>query len=117
MKFRPIRVGDLIQKELSEIIAREFEFDDALLTITSVDVDKKMERALVNISVIPSTKLDEVVKKLEKAQGFLFHLLFKKLNIKPMPHLMFRSDHGFENAARIEKALLENKKPRRLKKN
>ena len=109
MKYRPLRVGDLIQKELSEIIAREFEFDDALLTITSVEVDKKMERALVNISVIPSTKLEEAVKKLEKAQGFLYHLLFKKLNIKPMPHLMFRPDRGFENAAIIEKRLMSVK--------
>ena len=109
MKYRPLRVGDLIQKELSEIIAREFEFDDALLTITSVEVDKKMERALVNISVIPSTKLEEAVKKLEKAQGFLYHLLFKKLNIKPMPHLMFRPDRGFENAAIIEKKLMSVK--------
>src|SRR3989344_4477365 len=109
MKYRPLRVGDLIQKELSEIIAREFEFDDALLTITSVEVDKKMERALVNISVIPSTKLEEAVKKLEKAQGFLYHLLFKKLNIKPMPHLIFRPDRGFENAAIIEKRLMSVK--------
>lgn len=116
MKYRPLRVGDLIQKELSEIIAREMEFDGALVTISSVEVDKKMERALINISVIPSVKLEEVVKQLEKAQGFLYHLLFKKINIKPMPHLMFRSDHGFENAARIEKVLLQNKKPSRLKK-
>lgn len=110
MKYRPLRVGDLIQKELSEIIQREFEFEGVLITLSSVEVDKKMERALVNVSVIPSDKLEEVVKALEKAQGFLYHLLFKKLNIKPMPHLMFRPDKGFENAARIEKALLESKK-------
>ena len=116
MKYRPLRVGDLIQKELSELIQREFEFDGALITLSSVEVDKKMERALVSVSVIPSEKLDEVVKILEKAQGFLYHLLFKKLNIKPMPHLMFRADKGFENAAIIEKKLLEIQKPRRLKK-
>ncbi|HEY4524120.1 MAG TPA: 30S ribosome-binding factor RbfA [Candidatus Paceibacterota bacterium] len=116
MKFRPIRVGDLIQKELSELIQREFEFDSALITLSSVEVDKKMERALINISVIPSEKLEEVVKTLEKAQGYLYHLLFKKINIKPMPHLMFRPDRGFENAARVEKTFLESKKFRRLKK-
>lgn len=109
MKYRPLRVGDLIQKELSEIIQREFEFENSLVTITLVEVDKKMERALVNISVIPSDKLEETVKMLEKAQGFLYHLLFKKLNIKPMPHLMFRSDRGFENAANIEKSLMKAK--------
>lgn len=115
MKYRPLRVGELIQKELALIMARELEFMDSLVTVTSVEVDKKMERALVNISVIPSDNFSDVLAKLQKVQGYLYHLLFKKLNIKPMPHIMFREDRGFENAAKIEKKLLEAspKKPAR----
>jgi len=104
--LRANRVAPLIHEELSLIMVRELEFPNMLVTVTTVDVDKKMERALVGISVIPSSKSDEAMKILEKASGYLFHLLFKKLNIKPMPHLMFRLDRGFENAAKIERQMI-----------
>ena len=104
--LRSERVGSLIHEELSLILVRELEFPEMLVTITAVDVDKKMERALVGISVIPPSKSNEAMKVLEKASGYLFHLLFKKLNIKPMPHLMFRLDHGFENAAKVEEQMI-----------
>lgn len=111
MKFRPIRVSGLIQKELSEIINREIEFEPGVLvTVSLVEVDKKLERAVVNVSVIPSSKFEPAVKKLEKSRGYLYHLLFKKLNIKPMPNIMFRADHGLENAARVESGLLNDSK-------
>lgn len=110
MKFRNLRVGSLITEELALIIVRETEFSGALVTVSSVDVDKKMERALVNVSVIPSEKFKEVFGVLQKKQGYFQHLLLKKINIKPMPMIMFREDHGLEKAAAIERALMEAKK-------
>jgi ribosome-binding factor A len=83
------------------------EFPNALVTITEVDVDKKLDHARVEISVIPAQFEEEVMDKLEKAAGYLQHLLLKKINIKPMPRIFFYVDHGPENAAQVEKALLK----------
>ena len=106
--FRSQRVQSLIQGQLSQIIGRELEFDGALVTIMDVDVDKKMERAKIRVSVIPSATEEAALRELERNAGQLQHALLKKINIKPMPRIMFEIDHGAENAATIEKVFLEH---------
>ncbi len=106
MKFyRSDRVSKLIREELGKIIVREFEFNDALATITTVDVDKKLEHATVNVSVIPASGEEHVLAVLQKSAGHLQHMLNQKMNIKPMPRIVFAPDHGNENAAKVEKIL------------
>ncbi len=106
---RKDRVTSLIHGELSKILLKEVEFPGTLITIVSVDIDKKMERALIGVSVHPSPKGEDVVKNLEKRAGYFQHLLLKKINIKPMPRIMFRFDRGYEHAAEIEKLLIDKK--------
>jgi ribosome-binding factor A len=109
MNFRPQRVGKLIRQELGFMLAKELEFPNALATITEVDVDKKLEHATVRLSVIPSSSAPDVLKIAKESAGRLQHLLLKKINIKPMPRIGFEIDHGPENAAAVEKALLEDR--------
>ncbi|HUZ92617.1 MAG TPA: ribosome-binding factor A [Candidatus Paceibacterota bacterium] len=106
MKHRSLRVSKLIREELAKIILREFEFPGALVTITEVEVADKLESAKVLVSVIPSKSAVGVMRKLGASAGELQHLLLKKVNIKPMPRIVFELDHGPENAAVVEKKLL-----------
>jgi ribosome-binding factor A len=108
MNYRPLRVGKLIKEELGKIILREMEFPGALVTVTGVDVEKKLEIARVKLSVLPSEFAEKALKIMKSAQGRLQHLLNQKLNIKPMPRIEFGIDHGLENAAAVEKLLLED---------
>ncbi|HVN26362.1 MAG TPA: 30S ribosome-binding factor RbfA [Candidatus Paceibacterota bacterium] len=105
--FRADRVSKLIREELSMIIMRELDFGGALVTVTGVDVDKKLEHAATLVSVIPSAAEERAMRELERHAGRLQHLLMKKINIKPMPRVSFVLDHGSENAAKIEKLLEE----------
>lgn len=108
MRFhRPERVGSLIREELSRLILREAEFPGALVTITEVVVDKKMDNAKVKISVIPPERAPSAIKALNHMIGNLQHLLNKKMNIRPMPRISFEIDGGLENAAKVEKTLME----------
>jgi ribosome-binding factor A len=106
--FRSQRVESLIKDQLGLIIGRELEFNGALVTIMEVDVDKKMERAKIRVSVIPSSAEAAALHELERNAGQLQHLLLKKINIKPMPRIMFEIDHGAMNAATVEKVFLEH---------
>lgn len=106
MDYRNERMGNLVREELSKIIARELEFENALVTITEVEVDKKLDTAKVRVSVIPSEKAKEVFKILDLARNNLQTILFRKLNLKPVPRIQFEIDRGLENAANIEKTLL-----------
>lgn len=108
MNYRPLRVANLLRDELGMMLARELEFPGALVTITEIDVNKKLEIAHVLVSVLPSSKNSEVLKVLQAAQGELRYKLVRKLNIKPMPQLHFSIDHGPENAAVVEKALMDS---------
>ena len=106
--LRNLRVGSLIREELAILLVRDVEFPKGVLvTITEVEVDKKLDRANVGISVYPSQKEREAVEILKPAMRELAHKLLKKINIKPMPRIHFFIDHGTENAAMVEKKLLE----------
>lgn len=108
MRFhRKERIGKLILEELNNVISRELEFKEALVTLTDVKVSDDLEVAAVRFSVIPSEKSGEVLKILEKFTGRFQHRLLKKINIKPLPRIRFEIDHGIENAAEIEKLLIK----------
>ena len=107
MKDRDLRVSQLIRDELAKLLIKEFEFPGAVITVTEVDVDKKLETAKVHISILPSEKAAKALVALRKGQGYFQHLLLKKINMKPMPRIRFELDRGPENAAWVEKLLLE----------
>lgn len=108
--FRHQRVESLIQEKLSWMIEREVEVPGALVTITGVEISKKMENAEVKVSVFPSDKKDAAMKILDGLAGHFQYELLRLLNIKPLPRIQFIYDVGPEKAALIEKALLKDNK-------
>ncbi len=110
MNYRPERVSSLIKDELSAIIIKNVEFPvGSLVTITDVEVDKKLEHAKIGISVLPSEGAEKALLILSKAAGYLQYILMKRVNIKPLPRIVFEIDHGIEKLAKIEKILLDDK--------
>lgn len=105
--FRSQRVSKLIREEASKIFLKDFDFSNALVTITEIDVDKKLNNAKIMISVIPSSSSDFVFGVLNKNIGSIQNTLLKKINIKPMPKISFEIDNGLLNASVIEKKLLD----------
>ncbi len=104
--YRSERVESLIQQQLGDIITRELEFDGALVTIMTVEADRKLEHADVRVSVVPEAKGPAALGTLGREAGRLQHLLMKKINIKPMPRIVFTLEVGAVNAARVEKVLI-----------
>jgi ribosome-binding factor A len=104
------RVESLIREGLNEVILRELEFPGALVTVTSVEVQKDLDYAVVNVSVLPNEKSEEMLESLEKNRRHLQHLLLKKINIKPMPEIRFKLDVGLVQAAELEKKFMELEK-------
>ncbi|MFH1193351.1 MAG: ribosome-binding factor A [Candidatus Jorgensenbacteria bacterium] len=107
MNHRSDRVQSVIQEELGKILLRETSFPGALVTITSVQVDKKLETAKIRVGIIPQEKDAFVLDILKRFQGRFQHLLNITMNIKPMPRIQFEIDRGAENAAQVEKLLIE----------
>ncbi len=101
------RISQLVRDIMSELLIRELEFPlGTLVTITEVDVSGDLEHAKVRVSVLPATQEEKVMTVLKKFRGHLQGLLGRKLNIRPMPQILFSADHGLENAALVEKDLM-----------
>ncbi len=108
MNYRSQRLVKVFEEELSKIVEKELEFPGALVTITSVEFSEKLEHANIGFSVFPSEKADESLKTLNENKFELRKLLGKKVLMKTMPQIDFKIDRGPENAAVVEKLLIDD---------
>lgn len=87
--FRNLKAASLLSDELGKLFARDFNFEGALVTILSVDVDTDLLHAKVKLGIIPYERSLEVYKMIAKEASEIRYKIFKKINIKPMPFLQF----------------------------
>ncbi|MFH1193020.1 MAG: ribosome-binding factor A [Candidatus Jorgensenbacteria bacterium] len=92
--FRNLKVASAIEHELTQLLARDFSVPDTLVTVTDVAVDEDLLQARVKLGIIPKEKEVETLLELEKRRREFDHAIFKKLNIRPMPHLKFVLQQG-----------------------
>jgi ribosome-binding factor A len=112
--FRKERVASVIQEELAKMIVRDIELTGGLITVVEVAVDEKLEHARVSVSVIPTSLEPVALRRLNMKIGEFQHQLNRKMGIRPMPLISFAIDRGNENAAKVEKRLLEEEKKRKM---
>ena len=65
MKHRQLRVNEVVKRELSGIIAREINFEGALVSINAVDVAPDLKSAHVFVSILGAGNGGNVIDKLE----------------------------------------------------
>ena len=96
---RGFRIADQIQRDLSELIARELKDPRVgLVTINLVEVTPDYAHAKVFFSVLGGDA-QESETGLNAAAGFLRSGLFKRLQIHTVPTLHFVFDRTTERAA------------------
>jgi ribosome-binding factor A len=112
MKHRLLRVNELIKRELSGIVAREINFDSAIVTINHVDVTPDLKNAHVFVSVLGSGASADVMTKLEEYRVSLQGELARHVVLKYTPHLVFHLDQSIERGARVIEIMQELDPPR-----
>ena len=96
---RGFRVADQIQRDLSELIARELKDPRVgMVTIQSVEVTPDYAHAKVFFSVLVGDP-EQCAVALNQAAGFLRSGLFKRLHIHTVPTLHFHFDRTLGHAA------------------
>jgi len=102
MPHRIAKVNELIKQELGKIIFQEEEFGrGVLMTILDVKSSSDLRNATITISVLPTPKGEEVMKKLTAHAGLLQHQLNKTLNMHPIPRIRFVLDATEEESQNI----------------
>jgi ribosome-binding factor A len=96
---RGFKVADQIQRDLSELIARELKDPRVgMVTINSVEVTPDYAHAKIFFSILVGNP-EETTEALNQAAGFLRNGLFKRLHIHTVPTLHFHFDRTTERAA------------------
>ncbi len=96
---RGFQIADQIQRDLSELIARELKDPRVgMVTISAVEVTPDYAHAKVFFSLLVGDP-EETTLALNQAAGFLRNGLFKRLHIHTVPTLHFQFDRTTERAA------------------
>ena len=108
MSNRTLRVNELLQRELSDILRKQYQSETVAVTITEIRVAPDLRDARVFVSVIGDE--DELQRKLRwlRAHSKAFrHELGRRVVLKFMPRFEYVPDHSTDPGARILKVLDE----------
>lgn len=110
MSQRTEQVGELIKKELSQLLLRNVDFPSGtLVTITKVLVAADMKQAKVYLSILPFARRFVILEKLKHSAYDLQHELMDRLVMKFVPKVAFFFDENEEYAAKIDELLDQDK--------
>ncbi len=97
---RQLRVGELIRRSLSEVLARGDVHDPDLnrLSITVGEVTTSPDLRIATAYVLPlgGTGQEDVLQLLARNKGELRRMIGKKVGLKFTPDLRFRIDETFD---------------------
>jgi len=104
------KVNSLLEREISKIILRDFDFSGFMVTLTHVDSTANLIEAKAYISVFPEERTDKIIGLLNKGVYEIQQKINKMLNMRPIPKIKFVKDEKIKEAAKIEKLLGQLKK-------
>ena len=107
---RGYRVADQIQRDLSELIARELKDPRVgMVTLNAVEVTPDYAHAKVFFTTLidDPASVANTIKGLQKAAGFLRNQLGKRLHIHTLPELHFVHDTSTLRGATLSKLIDE----------
>lgn len=104
---RQERVNDLIRRQVSTILERDYADKVApMLTVTEVRTTGDLRHARIFVSVYAERdQQDEAIKILQRERQDLRQLLAKEVVLKYIPTLEFILDQSQERARRIDELL------------
>lgn len=105
------KVNSLLEREIGQILQREIIFPaDVLVTLTRVDSTANLIETKVYISVLPDQKADQVMDILKRNIYDIQQKINRKLNMRPIPKIIFVIDKDASKAGRVEELLNQLKK-------
>ena len=107
MRYRKLRVQDLIREEISSIIQRDIK-DPGMGFVTILEV--KMSEDLRVAKIFCSVYGDDETKQktldaLKRSKGYIRFLLGKRIKLRYTPEIAFSLDTTYDTVAKIEEIL------------
>lgn len=93
MSQRISRVNELLRREISSILQREFEWSGSLVTVAEVVTTQDLKEAKVYMSILGGNP-NAVLEKLSDKRGMIQSRVNKRITMKQTPILDFRFDNS-----------------------
>ena len=103
MSHRTVRINELVQRELSDILRQRYQTEAVAITITEVRVAPDLRDARVFVSVVGGS--DEAaelkLRWLRKQSAAIRAELSKRIVLKYLPRFEYRLDKSIVRATRL----------------
>jgi ribosome-binding factor A len=109
MKHRLLRVRELLKRELGEVLHRDFEFRDALVTVNDVDVtpDLKQAHAYLGIIAKHENASAAILDELNAKHGAIQKKISARVVLRYTPQIHFKEDRSVERGVRLVELMQE----------
>lgn len=104
------KINELLKREIGKILSQELDFANTLVTVTRIDTSSNLIQAKTYISIFPEKERKRVFEYLNRNIYFLQQDLNKRMEIRPVPKIIFEIETEVEKAGEIEKTLETLKK-------
>ena len=109
MSKRTEQVSALLQKNINEIIIRDFEAPPGtLVSVSLVTISPDLKNATVYVSVLPENRIGTGLSAIKKFAGHVQKEINKKMAIHNVPRLHWELDERAIKYDQFDQALGEN---------
>ena len=95
MSQRLDRINELLRREISTVVQRDFEFKNALVTISGAEITQDLREAKVFVSVLGGHS-QRILEQLEQKRGLIQSRVASRVVLRCTPVLSFRLDESAE---------------------
>lgn len=108
MSERIAKINKHLQRVFGEILHEQADRPaDVMITISKVETRPNLKAAIVWLYINPLEKGEQVLEQLQNQMYDLQGALNRELDMRPLPRLVLRLDHGAAYAESIEKKLAD----------
>ncbi|WP_218080035.1 30S ribosome-binding factor RbfA [Anthocerotibacter panamensis] len=113
--FRTERIGELIRKEVSDMLLRGLKdgrIGSGMVSITEVEVTRDLRQAKIFVSIFGDSQAqEETMAGLNSAAGYVRGEIGRRIRLRYTPEIIFEQDHSLERGDRIMTLLNQLKPP------
>ena len=114
-QLRIEKLQELIKQEMSKMLLREIKDPRiGFVTVTAVEMTGDLREAKIFVSIMgDDEKVQESLKGLQSALGFIRREIGKRIKIRFTPEISFALDTSLDYSEHIQKILLDIEKEQR----
>jgi ribosome-binding factor A len=103
------RTNKLLKEEINNILLKEFDFVNVLVTIIDVRSSDDLKSCDVEVSILPESKEQVILDFLFRHTYDIQKTINRKLKMRPVPRIRFRIDKDIKKLHKIDELIGKTK--------